>query len=167
MSAVAPPSSRTAGLVAWWARLAPRERVGAGLAAALVLLLLVWMIAIQPALTTLRQAPAQIAALDAQLQRMQRLALEGRELRDTTPVPLAQATAALKAATDRLGSRGAITVLGDRATLTLKGATGPELSAWLGEARGVARARPIEAQLTRGGSGYEGTVVVALGGGNP
>lgn len=154
-----------ADVAAAWGRLAPRERLGAGLAIALVVLLLLWMAAIQPAWRTLRTAPAQIDALDTQLQQMQRLAAESRELRGTAPVTLAQATTALKSASDRLGSRATLSVVGDRATLTLRGATGPELLSWLGEARSAARVRPIEAQLNKGSSGYEGTVVLLLGGG--
>ncbi|HEX6363118.1 MAG TPA: type II secretion system protein M, partial [Albitalea sp.] len=54
---------------------------------------------------------------------------------------------------------------GDRATLTLSGVSGEALREWLGEARSAARARPVDVQLTRTGSGYAGLVVVTLGAG--
>ncbi len=148
-----------------WAAMPPRERLGVTLAGVVIGAALLWFIGVAPALRTLRDAPAQMTAVDNQLQNMQRMAAESRELRGTTPVPATQAALALKSATDRLGDRGRIAVQGDRATLTLTGVTGETLRAWLAEARGGARARPVEAQLTRGPQGYAGTVVVAIGGG--
>lgn len=149
-----------------WAALPPRERLGVGLAGIAVGIALVWMVGIAPALRTLREAPAQIDALDLQLQAMQRMAADARELRGAAPVPATQAAQALKSATDRLGDKGRLNVMGDRATLTLNGVTGEALRAWLTEARGGARARPVEAQLTRGPQGYTGTLLVSLGGSN-
>ncbi len=148
-----------------WRALGERERLGATVAAALIGLGIFWAAAVQPAWRTLREAPAQIDALDAQLQAMQRMAVEARELRAVSPVSPVQQQEALKAATDRLGSEKArLTILGDRATLTLTGVTGEQLRRWLGEARSGARVRPVESQLTRGAEGYAGTLVLTLGG---
>jgi general secretion pathway protein M len=47
--------------------------------------------------------------------------------------------------------------------LTLNGVSGEQLRSWLAEARSGARARPVEAQLSRGPQGYTGTLVVSLG----
>lgn len=149
-----------------WAAMPPRERMGITLAGVCIGIALVWMVGVAPALRTLREAPVQIDALDVQLQSMQRMALEARELRGAAPVPAVQAAQALKSATDRLGEKGRLSVQGDRATLTLNGVTGETLRAWLTEARSGARARPVEAQLTRGPQGYAGTIVVSIGGGN-
>jgi general secretion pathway protein M len=148
-----------------WRAMPPRERLGLSLAGMAIAIALVWLIAVAPALRTLREAPTQIDALDRQLQSMQRMAIEARELRGTAPVPATQAALALKSATDRLGDRGRISVQGDRATLTLSGVTGETLRSWLNEARSGARARPVEAQLTRGTQGYAGTIIVTIGGG--
>jgi general secretion pathway protein M len=95
---------------------------------------------------------------------MQRLAAESAELRATPPVNPEQAQAALKAATERLGDKAKISLQGDRAVLTLNGAGTEALRGWLAEARSGARARPLEANLMRSGSGYSGTLVVAVGG---
>jgi general secretion pathway protein M len=141
-----------------------RERNAASIAGTAVVLLLVWWIALQPALRTVRDAPVQIDRLDAQLQRMQRQAAEASELRAAPPLSAAQSTAALQAATERLGARGRLTLAGDRATLTLTGATGAQLRDWLSEARSGARARPVEVQLTRTPQGYSGTIIVTVGG---
>jgi general secretion pathway protein M len=97
---------------------------------------------------------------------MHTLAAEARALREVAALPEGQAAPALQAATARLGARGRLLLQGERAVLTLEGATPAELQAWLAEARAGARARPVEAQLTRGEAGLSGTVVVALGAGS-
>lgn len=148
----------------WWGGLAPRERTLVGLGAAALLLLATWTLAVQPAWRTLRDAPARQARLDAQWQAMQRMAEETRELRALPPVARAQAASALKSASDRLGEQGRLSLQGERAVLTLNGASTSQLRAWLAEVRSGARARPVEANLTRGAEGYSGTVVVALPG---
>jgi len=147
-----------------WRALPPRERLGVSLALAIVGIGLLWVIALAPALRTLREAPVQIDALELQLQSMQRMAAEARELRGTAPVPTSQAALALKSATDRLGEKGHLAMQGDRATLTLTDVDTAGLRAWLNEARSGARARPVDAQLSRGPQGYSGTLVVSIGG---
>jgi general secretion pathway protein M len=147
-----------------WRALPPRERMGVSAALTVVAIGLLWVVAVAPALRTLREAPVQIDALDLQLQSMQRMAAEARELRGAAPVPASQAALALKSATDRLGEKGRIAVQGDRATLTLTGINTAGLKAWLSEARSGARARPVEMQLTRGPQGYSGAIVVTFGG---
>jgi general secretion pathway protein M len=152
-------------LRARWLAMAPRERRMVAIAGGLVLLAILWLLLLQPAWRTVREAPPKLDQLDAQLQQMQRLAAEGRELRNAAPVPVAQAAEALKAATDRLGERARLSVQGERAVLTVTGLNGEQLRGWLAEARAGARARPVEAQLNRTPQGYNGTLVVTLGGG--
>ena len=151
-------------LRARWQALPPRERRLLGLAVALLTLYLLWVLALQPAVRTLASAPAELDALELQLQGMQRLATEAAELRAAPPVSLQQASAALTAATERLGDRGKLTLQGDRAVLALNGVGTTALSDWLAEARSGARARPVEATLTRATQGYNGTLVLAIGG---
>jgi len=76
----------------------------------------------------------------------------------------AQAMTALKAASGRLGDKAKLSVQGERAVLTLTGVGTEQLRGWLAEARSGARARPVEASLTRGPVGYSGSIVVAIGG---
>jgi general secretion pathway protein M len=157
MQALAPVRQR-------WAALSVRDRRLSALAGAVLGLFITWTLAVQPAWRTLQAAPAQRDALDAQWQAMQRLAAEAKELRGAPPVSIEQSSAALQAATERLGNKGRLSVQGERAVLTLQGASTSQLRDWLAEARSGARARPVEARLTRAAQGYSGTVVVALGG---
>ena len=148
----------------FWRSRAPRERqLIAGGAIALVVLI-VWLIAVQPALTTLREAPAELDRLDAQWQQMQIAASESAALRSASPVPPAQANEALRAATERLGGKGKIALQGDRATLTFTAVPFEALRNWIGEARSAARARPVEAQLLKSANGYSGTITIVLSG---
>lgn len=156
---------RLAPVLSRWQTLAPREKLMLAAGTGVVLLYLFFALLIQPAWRTLRSAPAQLEQLDTQLQSMQKLAAEARELRELPPVNADQAQAALRAASDRLGDKGRLSLQGDRAVLTVTNIGSGQLRAWLSEVRSGARARPVEAGLTRGANGYSGTVVVALGGG--
>jgi general secretion pathway protein M len=151
---------------AWWQTLAARERRLFLAGAAVLTLYLTWALAVQPAWRTIAGAAAERDALEVQWQTMQRLAEESRQLRAATPVSPAQAATALQAATARLGSAGRLTIQGDRAVLTLTGVGTAALRDWLAEARSGARARPLEANLSRAAQGYSGTLVVAIGGGS-
>jgi general secretion pathway protein M len=154
---------REQALAAWKAR-APRERIALGVMAAVVGVFLVWALLIAPALKALRGAPATLAELDTQLQQMRSMAAEVRDLRNTTPVAAAQAGLAIKAAAERHGDKMRLSLQADRALVTLQNASPEQLRALLVEARAAARARPVEAQLTRGPTGFSGTLVFNLGG---
>jgi len=154
-------------LRARWRALAARERMALGLMALLLGGLLLWLLAIRPAWSTVRDAPAQLAQVEAQLQQMQRLADEARGLRGAAPVSSTQAATALRAATERLGPGARISIVGERATLTLATAIPTDaLRSWLAEARSAARARPVDVTLTRSPAGFTGSVVVVSGAGS-
>lgn len=146
----------------FWQARAPRERQLISAAAVALAVLLIWLVAMQPALKTLREAPVELDVLDAQWQQMQLAALESEGLRAASPVPPAQAADALRGATERLGSKAKLIVQGDRATLTFTGLAFEDLRAWLGEARSGARARPVEAQLLKAATGYSGSISMTL-----
>lgn len=147
-----------------WQALSVRERQLVSLMAAVLFLLLVWLVAVRPAWRTWRDVPAQAANLESQWLQMQRLAAEAGELKGQVPVPAAQAVQALNAATTRLGAKGSLAVMGDRATLTLTGASPEQLRNWLSEARQGARAKPVDLQLSRDDTGLSGKLVVSLPG---
>lgn len=151
--------------LAQWQALGERDRLVVGIVGALLGLLLAWSVLLAPALRTLKTAPAELERLELQLQRMQSQAQEARALRAAPAVPPAQAQAALTASVGHLGPAARLNLTGDRAVVTLNGVAPELLQGWLGEVRSAARARPVEAQLTRGPKGYSGTLVLTLGGG--
>lgn len=144
------PPTPASALQARWHALAPREQNLVLAAGALVGLALLWWVAVAPALATLRAAPARHTALDAQLQRMLSLQAEAQQLQAAPATSPGDAVGALRAAlTQRLGTTAQLNVVGDRATITLKGASADALAQWLAQARSNARATPVEARLTR------------------
>ncbi|CAN7235850.1 type II secretion system protein GspM [Acidovorax sp. LjRoot194] len=143
-------SSSGAALRARWNALAAREQNLVLAASGLVAFALLWWVAVAPALATLRAAPARHAELDAQLQHMQSLRTEAQQLQSTPRNTRGDSVGALRAAlAQRLGNTAQINVIGDRATVTLKGAPADALGQWLAQARSNARASPIEARLAR------------------
>jgi general secretion pathway protein M len=148
------------------AGLQPRERRAVTLALWVVGLGLLWWIAIAPAWSTLSQAPARQARLDAQLSQMRGMAASAQALRGTNAQPPSRDTVlrALDQATGELGASGQISVLGERATLTLNNATPEALAQWLQQVRINARLVPVEAKLNRPASGapaWSGTLMVS------
>ena len=150
-------------LQARYAKLDARERQMVIAIAALLAFLLVWLVLVRPAWKTLDEAPALREQADAQLLQMQAISNEAKQLRALPPVPQTVAEQVLKAATEELGGKAKLAVQGDRATLSVTGINGEDLRKWLIQARGGARARPVEATLVRAGDGYNGTLVVIIG----
>lgn len=154
----APASPRSQVLRARWQALAPREQNLVLAAGTVVALALLWWVALSPALTTLRAAPARHAALDAQLQRMQGLQAEAQALQAAPRSSPGDAVGTLRSAlTQRLGATAQLNVVGDRATVTLKGAPADALAQWLAQARSNARATPVEARLARSTAAVAGS----------
>lgn len=137
-------------LRARWQALAPREQTLVLAAGGLIAFALLWWLAVAPALATLRAAPTRHAQLDAQLQHMHRLRAEAQQLQSAPNPARGDSVGALRTAlTQRLGKTAQLNVVGDRATVTLKGAPAGALGQWLAQARSNARTTPIEARLTR------------------
>ena len=157
-------------LVARWNTLAPRERKAVRIAAVLVVCALLWWVVLSPALQTLRTARTQQPVLEAQLLQMRALQQQARELQAAPKIDYDQALRAVESATkERFGNTATLGVLGDRATVTLRGATAEMLAAWLAQVRIDARALPGEVRVTRSavaGSatnpGWDGAVVLTL-----
>ena len=111
---------------------------------------------------TLREAPAELDRLDAQLQQMQIAAAESAALRAAPPVPPAQAGAALQAATERLGGKGKTALQGDRAVAHLhrRAVRGTCATGSAEVAQRGARAADRGAAAQARAAGYSGTIVV-------
>jgi general secretion pathway protein M len=150
-------------MLARWAAMAPRERQMAQVAAALLVLVVVVFVFIRPAWKSVQQTPAQLRDVSSQVGRMRALAEEAQALKQLPPVPPAQAEAALRAATERLGPGAKLSLQSDRATVEFNKVLGSALVDWLAEARAAARVRPLEANLTQSEPGhYSGTMVLGF-----
>lgn len=141
-------------LRARWAALEARERRLVSIGGALVALALVWWIALAPALGTLREAPAQHATLDAQLQQMTTLQAQARALQSQPKANRDEAMRALEASVRAgLGPTAQIQQQGGEGVNVLIRAVPAEaLAQWIAQARGNARAVPREMHLTRTGA---------------
>lgn len=154
-------------LQARWDALAAREKRLVLAAMALVGAALVWWIAIGPAIQTLRSAAASHQRLDVQVQQMKALAAQAQALQSQPKAGLDESLRALEASTtQRLGAGARLSVVGDRATLTLRNVPAEALAQWLAQARINARALPTEARLVRsaapGSASWDGTLVLGL-----
>ncbi|QNP49891.1 type II secretion system protein GspM [Diaphorobacter aerolatus] len=146
-------------LRARWKTLAAREQTLVLIAASVVGLAVLWWLLLSPAIKTLRNAPAEHAQLDRQLQHMRSLQQEALELQKAPRVQGDDATRALQSSlTQAMGATAQVTFVGDRATVTLKAAPAAALGQWLAQVRGTARAIPIQAKLVRtNGAGKTGS----------
>lgn len=141
-----------------WTGLAPRERQALLLAASTLVLALLWWVLLAPALQTLRLAPAQHAALDQQLQRMQRLQAEALRLQADLPPPAAAGAlpraqpdiprSLQESVSQQLGAGAQLALQGERAQLTLKSVPAHALAGWLTQTRQNLKVGVIEMRLT-------------------
>lgn len=146
-----------------WSRLAERERRLIALALAVVLAGLLWMIGIAPALGTLRSAPARLTELDRQLQSMQSLQTQARDLLGRAPIGRDEAARALDASVQqRLAGRAQLSRAGDRLTVTLSAVPPQALAQWLGQVRDAARVTVQQTRLNRTLAGWDGSIVLQL-----
>lgn len=148
------------------AGMAPRERRAVLVAVWVIGLALLWWIALGPALSTLRQAPARHAALDAELSRMLGMAATAEQVRaqNNTPPPTRRgAQTAIESATTTLGGQAQTSIQGDRAILTLRDVPPQALAQWLAQVRVNARLLPVEAQIQRqpASGGWTGQITLA------
>lgn len=164
-----PPAGSTRA-AAWslaWQKLSPRERAGVLVAVTVVGAGLLWAGWIAPAVTTLRQAPAQHAQLDAQLQTMQSLAEQARQMAGQPMLNRDDSLRALEQATSRhFGNPGALKVTGDQASVTLPVTPAATVGNWLADVRSNARLSPVNARLTQTApppaAAWQGSVTFAL-----
>src|SRR5207253_5290382 len=105
----------TAALRARWGTLAPREKLMVAAAAAVVAFALLWMLAIGPALTSLRNAEAQRRTLDLQVQRMANLQAQAQSLHSQPKIGRDEAVRQLELSVrQRLGTTARVLISGDR-----------------------------------------------------
>ena len=155
-SANSEPSGRQHGLLEQlqlrqrWDALGARERRLVLGATILVVAALLWWIALGPALATRRLAREQPVTLDAQMQQMQSLKAQATTLAALPKVSTQDARRSLESSLKQtLAASAQMTVVGNRATVTLKAASPDALAQWLQQARINARATPTEVRLVK------------------
>lgn len=157
----------------WWASIAPREQRWITIAVWLLGLAVVWWVGLAPAIKTLRAAPAQHAAADAQLQAMRAQAAQAKDLRGQRAISYDEALRNLEGSVKKtLGSGANLAINDTRANLSLKNVNADALALWLNQARIDARAVPTEARITRSTpaaasststvTSWDGTIVLNL-----
>lgn len=150
-----------------WTQLATREQTLMVGAVALVAAALLWQLMLAPGWRTLRGADAQARALDAQVQQMQSLQAQAKALQKQAPLSYDDGLRALQQATKQtLGTTAQVSVVAERANVTLQAAGADALAQWLVQARLNARSIPLEARITRmatpAGVTWSGVLVMGL-----
>ena len=149
-----------------WQALDAREKTLITVASAVVACALLWWVGIAPALKMLQTAKTQSFALGAQLQQMQGLQAQAKQLQALPKIKSVDAARALEALSrQRLGAQAQLSVAGGQATLTLTGASPDALAQFLSQARATANATPSQARLRRSASNpqaWDGTLVLSM-----
>jgi general secretion pathway protein M len=135
-----------------WSKCSPREQQLLSIGVWLMGVSALWLLALEPALHTWREAPARQAQLDTQNQRMRQLQAQAQSLQQPRAITRSEATLWLGKNLNELGPNARISVQGDSATLNLQEAPAAALALWLRLARDNAQALPIQAQLQQASS---------------
>ena len=147
----------------WWRQRAPREQSLLAASLALVLAALLWMLALAPALKTLRQHDARVATLQAELGRMQALEAQARQLQAQAAPGGDSAQQALQTQTSTLlGKQAELAVRIGGANATLRAVSPQALGRWLAAIRTEAHAKVVQARLQRTADGWSGSVQLTL-----
>ena len=145
-----------------WQALSPREQRGLSLLGALLTVLLFWLIAIAPALNTLRDSDHRRAQIGQQHAHMLALQAQAQALQTRTPISRDEALRNLQGLTP--SEQIQLNVQGDRVMVQLKAVPAAALASWLTQARSQAQALPVEAHLTRSNTAmtWDGSLVLSL-----
>jgi general secretion pathway protein M len=147
----------------WWASLPDRDKALIKAALILVLALLLWLVALSPALRTIRSFDAKHKAQEMQLQRMLNLQAQAQSMQNLPRVSQAAAVTALEASIDQtFGNRAEIVFSGGNATVNVRGVSPEDLAKWLANVRANARTVAIQARLTRTNAGWNGSFQMVL-----
>jgi len=131
-----------------WQALSQREQRGVTVLGVLLAVLLLWSVAIAPALHTLHDSDNRRAQIGQQQAQMLVLQNQAQALQARTPLSRDEALRTLQGLTP--SPQIQLQVQGERILVQLKAVPAPTLAHWLTQARQQTQALPVEAHLTRG-----------------
>lgn len=135
----------------WWVALAPREKIIVTLAAALVLLSLLWFLVLRSPLQTWKNAAAERQKIEQQIQQIAEIDAQIQSLQAANRISFDAAYQALTSTTREYFPAGAqISLMGDQVSVTLANANAHTLAQWLAALRNNAKALPESARLNAG-----------------
>lgn len=147
-----------------WNALSPREQRSLTLLLGLLGVILFWLVAIAPAMNTLRDSVQRRTQLAQQQSHMLALQTQAQALTTRTALSRDAALRSLQGLTP--GPQIQLTPQGDRVTAQLKAVPAATLANWLTQARTQAQVLPVEAHLTRVNAGdkvvWDGSLVLNL-----
>jgi hypothetical protein len=121
---------------------------------------------LSPALGVLKKAESQRAALDADVQTMQKLQMRARLLQSQSALNPQDSLAALQSASALLGGNAKWTVVGEQATLSIQQVPAQLLAQWIAQTGASGTVPPVQAHLARDSAApaasWSGTLVYPL-----
>ena len=130
-----------------WHALPPREQRGIAVFSMLLGAVLFWLVAISPALDTLRDSDQRRQHIGLQEAHMLAWQAQAKALQAANPVSHSEALRHLQGLTPTPQIQ--LNVQGQRVAVQLKAVPAPILANWLAQVRQQAHALPVEVHLTR------------------
>jgi general secretion pathway protein M len=155
-----------ATLATRWQALSSREQSGLRWLGLLLAVAFVWLVAIAPALQTLRDSVTRRAQISTQQGHMLALQAQAQALQQRTPMSRDEALRSLQSLSANPNLQ--LTVQGERVSVQLKAVSASTLATWLAQVRSQAQTLPIEAHVTRDadanktGASWSGSLVLRL-----
>ncbi len=123
---------------------------------------LLFLLAIRPALQILETTRTQAPELQAQWSQLLRMQAQAKTLQALPNPARVDAKATLDAALTTLGAEARSVVAGERATVTFKNVTPEAFALWLSKVREEARASAVEVHIRRNANTWSGSVLLQL-----
>jgi general secretion pathway protein M len=153
----------TTQVKAWWKSLSSRDKRMIRVAAALLVFVLLWLLALQPAIRTIRSFESAQRTQETKLQQMLNLQSQAQSMQNLPLVSQAAAVTALEVSIEQtFGNRAEIIFNGNNATVNVRGISPEDLAKWLNNIRTNARTVAIQARLTRTNIGWNGSFQMVL-----
>jgi general secretion pathway protein M len=154
---------KTTQVKAWWEALSSRDKRMIRVAAVLLIFVLLWLLALQPAIRTIRSFESAQRTQETKLQQMLNLQSQAQSMQNLPLVSQAAAVTALEISIEQtFGNRAEIIFNGNNATVNVRAISPEDLAKWLNNIRTNSRTVAIQARLTRTNIGWNGSFQMVL-----